>query len=260
MDTHAPIAALEARDLSLAWDGEHTVVAGVSLYVNPGEVVCMVGRSGTGKTTILHALAGLTTPMSGEILLHGQPMAGEPGQVSYMFQKDLLLENKSIIDNVSLPLVIKGMSKADARAQAAPLFERFGLKGTENLWPQELSGGMRQRAAFLRTYLMGNDVMLLDEPFSALDAFTRTDMRTWFCEMASQLNIATVAITHDVDEAVSMAHRIYVLAGNPAEGRASTVVAMIESPREKMGVTAADFALTEEFLGCKKEVLSLLGQ
>ena len=171
------VAALEARHLTLSWDGEHVVVSDASLRLDPGEVVCMVGKSGCGKTTILHALSGLTTPREGRVLLHGEDVTGRPGRVSYMLQKDLLLPSKTIVDNVSLPLVVRGMPKAEAREKAAPLFERFGLSGCERLWPSQLSGGMRQRAAFLRTYLMGNDVMLLDEPFSALDALTRVDMR-----------------------------------------------------------------------------------
>ena len=183
-------AALEAQHLTLSWDGEHIVVRDITLHVAPGEVVCMVGRSGCGKTTILHALSGLTQPMEGQVLLHGKPITGQPGHVSYMLQKDLLLPSKRIIDNVSLPLVIGGMDKAAARQKAAPLFERFGLAGTEQSWPSQLSGGMRQRAAFLRTYLMGNDVTLLDEPFSALDALTRVDMRSWYCDMAHDLGIA----------------------------------------------------------------------
>ena len=181
-DNGAP--ALEARHLTLSWDeGEHVVARDVCLAVGAGEVVCLVGRSGCGKTTILHALSGLTQPLEGRVLLHGEDVTGRPGRVSYMLQKDLLLPSKRILDNVCLPLVIAGTPVHEARAKAEPLFERFGLSGTERMWPSELSGGMRQRAAFLRTYLMGNDVTLLDEPFSALDALTRADMRSWYCGM-----------------------------------------------------------------------------
>lgn len=249
--------ALEARQLTLSWDGTHEVVHDASLVVHAGEVVCMVGRSGCGKTTILHALSGLTRPLKGQVLLHGQDITGQPGHVSYMLQKDLLLPSKRIIDNVTLPLVLAGMSKAQARQKAEPLFERFGLAGTEQSWPSQLSGGMRQRAAFLRTYLMGNDVSLLDEPFSALDAFTRVQMRSWYCDMARQLGMATLAITHDVDEAVSMASRVYVLDGTPSAGVPSHIVAQIPVPRQE-GQSAAEFALTPEFLECKKRLLDLL--
>ncbi|WP_082629909.1 ABC transporter ATP-binding protein [Olsenella massiliensis] len=251
--------ALEAEALTLSWNaGDSVVVEDVSLSVGAGEVVCLVGRSGCGKTTIMHALSGLSRPLSGRVLLHGHDVTGTPGRVSYMLQKDLLLPSKRILDNVSLPLVLGGLSREQAHERARPLFERFGLKGTERSWPSELSGGMRQRAAFLRTYLMGNDVMLLDEPFSALDALTRSDMRSWYCDMAHELGIATLAITHDVDEAVTMARRVYVLAGNPASGVPSRVEAEVRVERPPAGVSAADFALTEGFLTAKREVLSFL--
>ena len=247
--------ALEARDLTLSWDGEHIVVQGVSVDVAPGEVCCLVGRSGCGKTTILHALAGLTTPVSGRVLLHGEDVTGCPGRVSYMLQKDLLLPSRRIIDNVCLPLVLAGARRDEARAKAAPLFERFGLAGCERKWPSELSGGMRQRAAFLRTYLMGADVTLLDEPFSALDALTRTDVRRWFVDVAAELGLSALVITHDVDEAVSMASRIYVLAGAPSAGEPSHVAGVVEVDR----VESESFELTDEYLAAKRQVMALLG-
>ena len=247
---------MEARDLTLSWDGEHVVAQGVSVAVASGEVCCLVGRSGCGKTTILHALAGLTTPMSGQVLLHGQDVTGAPGQVSYMLQKDLLLPSQRIIDNVCLPLVLAGTPRPEARAKAEPLFERFGLAGTERKWPSELSGGMRQRAAFLRTYLMGADVTLLDEPFSALDALTRTDMRRWFCGMVRELGLSALVITHDVDEAVSMASRVYVLAGAPSAGEPSHVAGTVDVEHP---AGERDFELTDEFLAAKRQVMALLG-
>ena len=252
-----PVApALEARDLTLSWDGEHVVVQGVDVTVAPGEVCCLVGRSGCGKTTILHALAGLTTPMAGRVLLHGEDVTGRPGRVSYMLQKDLLLPSRRIIDNVCLPLVLAGMKKAEARAKAAPFFERFGLAGSELKWPSELSGGMRQRAAFLRTYLMGADVTLLDEPFSALDALTRTEVRQWFVGVAKELGLSALVITHDVDEAVSMASRIYVLAGVPAVGEPSHVIGEVAVTRP---AGERSFELTDEYLAAKRQVMALLG-
>ncbi len=244
--------ALEARHLCLSWDGEHEVVHDVSLAVATAETVCMVGRSGCGKTTILHALSGLLKPMSGTVLVHGQESTAEPGHVSYMFQKDLLLPNKRILDNVCLPLVIAGASREEAFKKARPLLSRFGLTGTESLWPSELSGGMRQRAAFLRTYLLGTDVMLLDEPFSALDAITRKDLRQWFSKTSRDLGIASLMITHDVDEAVAMARRIYVLGGKPSHIVGEVAVERPSNPKE------TDFELTGAFIATKREVLSLL--
>lgn len=245
---------LEASRLTLSWDGVRLITRDVSLAVSRGEVVCLVGKSGCGKTTILHALAGLTKPLSGRVLLRGEDVTGIPGNVSYMLQKDLLLPHLSIIDNASLPLVLNGERKEAARAKAQPLFERFGLEGTELLWPSQLSGGMRQRAAFMRTYLMGNDVVLLDEPFSALDAITRAEMRSWYCSMSRELGLASVVITHDVDEAVLMSNRIYVLVGAPSQGEPTKVGAVVEVNR------CDDFELSDAFLDAKREVIAKLGQ
>lgn len=247
--------ALEARDLTLAWDEDSDVVRHVSLRVDPGETVCIVGKSGCGKTTILHALSGLIRPREGQVLLHGRDITGKPGQVSYMLQKDLLLQSRTILDNACLPLVIGGMRPAEAREKARPLLERFGLAGVEDKWPSQLSGGMRQRAAFLRTYLMGNDVALLDEPFSALDALTRADIRSWYVSTASELGMASVVITHDVDEAVIMATRVYVLEGDPRGGVPSTIAGEVSINHQVEGA----FDLSPEFLTAKREVLALLG-
>ncbi|WP_321972310.1 ABC transporter ATP-binding protein [Paratractidigestivibacter sp.] len=248
--------ALEARDLACGWDAGPDVVCGINLRVECGQTVCIVGKSGCGKTTLLHALSGLTRPRAGQVLLHGEDLDGRPGRVSYMLQKDLLLPSRTILDNAILPLVLAGEKKGAARARALPLMERFGLSGCEDKWPGELSGGMRQRAAFLRTYLMGNDVALLDEPFSALDALTRVDLRRWYCQMAAELGIASVVITHDVDEAVSMASRVYVLAGDPRAGVPSTVAGEVSVDHAAEG---DGFELSDAFLAAKRKVLTLLG-
>ena len=246
--------ALEAQGLTLSWDGQSLVTRDISLAVRAGQIVCLVGKSGCGKTTILHALAGLTAPLEGRVFLHGEDVTGVPGRVSYMLQKDLLLPHLTVQDNVCLPLVIAGEDKASAREKAAPLFARFGLEGSERRWPTQLSGGMRQRAAFMRTYLMGNDVVLLDEPFSALDAITRSELRTWYGAMSRELGLASVMITHDVDEAALMADRVYVLVGDPAAGVPTQVGTQIEVTR----VTEGDFSLTEEFLEAKRAITAAL--
>ena len=248
--------ALQVSGMSLSWDGA-PVVRDVSLEVAPGEMVCLVGRSGCGKTTLFHGLAGLTVPDSGRVLLHGEDVTGKPGRISYMLQKDLLLPQRTIVDNVCLPLLLAGVRKADARAKAEPLFERFGLAGTERSYPSQLSGGMRQRAALLRTYLMDNDVVLMDEPFSALDALTRGDMRGWFLSMVSDLGISCVLITHDVDEAVEMADRILVMRGRPNEGEPSTLVG--EVPIDVARGDRGDWLLAPDSLAAKRRVLELLG-
>lgn len=273
-DSANGVVALEACGVSLSWAHNNSalVVKDCNISVRSGEIVCLVGRSGTGKTTLLHALAGLLLPQTGEVYSFGTRITGEAGHVSYMFQNDLLLSHKRVIDNVALPLVLKGTPVREARAQVAPLFETCGLSGYEMRWPSELSGGMRQRVAFMRTYTMGNTCVLLDEPFSALDAMTRVEMRQWYTEMAHQFNLATLAITHDVDEALMMATRVYVLGhsyvqtwrdrslDNESDEHSSisaTIVGEI-SVSHPDNMTAAEFSLTEDFLTAKRQILALL--
>jgi ABC-type nitrate/sulfonate/bicarbonate transport system ATPase subunit len=246
---------LTVSNVSLSWDGQ-PIVQDVSFELPAGSIMCLVGRSGTGKTTIFHALAGLARPDAGEILLDGQDIAGQPGRISYMQQKDLLLEHKTIVDNVSLPLVLRKVPKKEARAQAAARFPQFGLEGTEKLYPHQLSGGMRQRAALLRTYMMHNDVVLMDEPFSALDAITRQDLRGWMAGMLTELGLTAILITHDVDDAMALADSIAVIAGAPSKGVPSRLVGRIaiDAPR----ADRASFMLSEESLAIKKQVLELL--
>ncbi|HAM14537.1 MAG TPA: ABC transporter [Eggerthellaceae bacterium] len=252
--------ALEARGLTVAWGDGTPVVQGIDLAVSEGETVCLVGKSGMGKTTLLHALAGLTMPRMGKVLLHGRDVTGQPGRVSYMLQKDLLLPGLRVIDNACLPLTLSGMSKSEARKTARPLLARFGLEEAADKWPSQLSGGMRQRAAFLRTCLMGNDVVMLDEPFSALDAITRVDVRTWFRNQARDMGLSTLMITHDADEACIMADRIYVLgrASEPDGGNAPAVVVGQVVPDRNACGQLGEYSLTPAFLQAKARVLDLL--
>ena len=169
---------LEVRHVSLAFDGK-PVLRDVSLTLREGELVCLLGVSGGGKTTLFNVISGLLRPDEGQVFLDGEDVTGKPGQISYMLQKDLLLPYRTIQDNVALPLLLRGMKKKEARAKATALFPQFGLEGTEKLWPAQLSGGMRQRAALLRTYLFSQNVALLDEPFSALDTLTKSAVHQW---------------------------------------------------------------------------------
>ena len=263
--------ALEARSLTLVWGNGQVVAKDISIELQPGTITCLVGRSGCGKTTLLHALAGLLQPQEGKVLLHGSDVTGHPGHIGYMLQKDLLIPSKRIIDNVALPLELKGISRVEARTRAQEMLERGGLERVAQSWPHELSGGMRQRVAFLRTALIGSDIMLLDEPFSALDALTRREMRVWLMSSVKEFDLSVLVITHDVDEAVAMASRIYVMAGSPAQGVVTKIVGVVE-PQGCTDVPAMDsnkdaaqatdltsFDLSEEFLAAKREVLSLLG-
>lgn len=242
---------LEADTLTLSW--EHAeVVRNVSLKLFAGELVCIIGRSGCGKTTLLHALAGLTQPTAGRVLVQGYDCTNQPGTVSYMLQKDLLIPSKRVIDNVCLPLVIAGQRPHEARQHVADLFCKFGLEGCEDKWPSQLSGGMRQRAAFLRTYVMGNQVVLLDEPFSALDAITRVELRNWYRHVSRELQLASLVITHDVDEAISLADRVYVL--HAQEGKPSTI--SFELPIKRL--SDEKFELSQQFLDYKAQLLAQL--
>ena len=169
---------LKAEHISKDFDAK-PVLRDVTVSLEEGELVSILGLSGSGKTTLLNIISGLIVPDGGKVYLAGRDITGRPGQVSYMLQKDLLLEHKTVMDNVSLPLVISGMKKEEARRQAEPYFDRFGLSGTQDLYPSQLSGGMRQRAALLRTYLCSHGAVLLDEPFSALDMITKGQMHEW---------------------------------------------------------------------------------
>lgn len=253
MSDVAPV--LEARGLTVSWEGMG-VLDDVSLSVGAGQLVCLVGRSGSGKSTLFHALAGLSRPDSGVVLLEGEDVTGRPGRVAYMLQKDLLLPERTVLDNTALPLLLKGVPKAEARARASERFARFGLEGSQGLYPDQLSGGMRQRAALLRTCLMDDPVVLMDEPFSALDALTRRDMRAWLLDLLDAIGLTVLLVTHDVDEAVALADRILVLKGDPAAGVPSRIAGEVDVDCPRSG--RAGFVLTEAALEAKRAVLALL--
>ena len=236
---------LVATDISVAYDDEK-IIEGVSLTLNEGELVSLLGVSGSGKTTVFNVLSGLLKPQTGKVLLDGRDITGKPGNVSYMLQKDLLLGHRTVIDNVSLPLIIKGMKKKDAREKARGFFADFGLEGTEKKYPRELSGGMRQRCALLRTYLTGADVALLDEPFSALDTLTKASVHRWYTDIMEKIKLSTVFVTHDIDEAVLLSDRVYILSGKP--GRITDEI-KIDLPRPRD-------PLSDEFIRYKREIVS----
>ena len=242
--------ALSTQHITRSFSGR-VIIQDISIRLMENELVSLLGVSGSGKTTLFNVISGILQPDSGKVLLHGEDVTGKPGQISYMLQKDLLLEHMKVIDNVSLPLRLKGVSKKEARAQADPLFEEFGLDGTQELYPASMSGGMRQRAALLRTYLGSQGVALLDEPFSALDTITKGQIHTWYLDIMEKINLSTIFITHDIDEAILLSNRIYIMTGSPGQIKDEIV---IDRPRNDR----KEFNLTEEFLSCKRKVLKTL--
>ena len=242
---------LKVEGISKSFDGER-VLEDISIALNKGELVSLLGISGGGKTTLFNIIAGLSRPDTGHVLLDGEDVTGCPGRVSYMLQKDLLLPYRTIEDNVALPLIVKGMKKREARELASPYFRQFGLEGTQKKYPSQLSGGMRQRAALLRTYLFSGSVALLDEPFSALDMMTKKSVHDWYLKVMDEIHLSTLFITHDIDEAILLSDRIYLLTGKPGRITGELV---IKEPRPRR----KDFNLTEEFLGYKREILRRLG-
>ncbi|MBO5424488.1 MAG: ABC transporter ATP-binding protein [Lachnospiraceae bacterium] len=244
------MSVLSIEKVSKSFEGE-LILKDVSMELREGELVSVLGVSGSGKTTLFNLISGLVKPDEGRIILEEEDVTGRTGKVSYMLQKDLLLPHKTILDNAALPLVLKGMSKKDAREKASMLIEEFGLAGTEKKYPAQLSGGMRQRVALLRTYLFSEKVALLDEPFSALDMLTKQSMHAWYLDVMQKIKLSTIFVTHDIDEAITLSDRIYLITGKPGT-ITKEIIIDVPRPRPK------DFNLTTEFLSYKKEIVSSL--
>jgi ABC-type nitrate/sulfonate/bicarbonate transport system ATPase subunit len=216
----------------------------IDLEVQHGELVALVGPSGCGKTTLLHIIAGLISPDSGMIYLNGA-LVTTGGHIAYMQQKDLLLPWRTALTNTLLGPEIAGEDLQEAEARARQLFAEFGLAGFENLYPAQLSAGMRQRVALIRTLLSHREILLLDEPFGALDALTRSELHQWLLQARERFPQTTLFVTHDVEEALTLADRVYVLSGRPAHVKAVITVSL-QRPRDP---THSDFvALKAELL------------
>lgn len=241
---------LETRNISKAFAGQLTI-KDINISLGEKELVSLLGVSGIGKSTLFNVIAGVLPPDSGQVLLKGQDVTGQAGKVSYMQQKDLMQPHLTVLDNVALPLFIRGVKKSQAREEASSHFQEFGLEGTEKKYPTQLSGGMRQRAALLRTYLFSQDVALFDEPFSALDAITKSAMHRWYLDLMERINMSTVFITHDIDEAILLSDRVYIMTGPPG------IIAheiIIDTPRPR----GDDFRISDAFMGYKRQIISLL--
>jgi ABC-type nitrate/sulfonate/bicarbonate transport system ATPase subunit len=246
-----PDAAVDGRSVRVSGlahsFGELRAIDRIDLEVEPGEVIGIVGPSGCGKTTLLELLAGLRPPDSGSISVGGST---DPAQrlesCAYMPQRDLLLPWLSAVDNAALALRLAGASKSEARAEAGGHFERLGLSGFEGTRPGELSGGMRQRVAFLRTLMAGRPVLLLDEPFASLDAITRAEMQSWLAGVLGPDRHTVVLVTHDVEEALYLSDRVLVLTARPARVTDQIEIETPRVPDRAAAVTSREFAELKE--------------
>lgn len=242
MTDSAASIALRTTALGHAFGGLETLRE-IELHAEPGQVLGLVGPSGCGKSTLLEILAGLREPASGRALVGGDgDAAGRLSHCTYMPQRDLLLPWASAIDNAAIGLRVRGASKADARSRTAPLFERFGLAGFESARPGELSGGMRQRVAFLRTLASGKPVLLLDEPFAALDAITRAEMQAWLAEALGDRGHTVVLVTHDVEEALYLSDRVLIMSARPGQIVAELSAPAPRNPHRSAAVSTPAFA------------------
>lgn len=217
-----------------------TVLDSVDITADAGEFVSIIGPSGCGKSTLLNIIAGLEDVDAGTVVVGGGDSSRRLGSIGYMQQKDLLLPWRSVLDNTILGLELNGVPKNQARRRALDLMETFGLNGFERQYPLALSGGMRQRAAFLRTMLLDQEVILLDEPFGALDALTRVQMQEWLLNLWESLNKTIILITHDVDEAILLSDRVYVLTARPAQVKMVMEIGL-SRPRTYESVTTSEF-------------------
>jgi NitT/TauT family transport system ATP-binding protein len=240
------MGALEIVGLGHAF-GALEAIERLDLALDEHEVVGLVGPSGCGKSTLLELVAGLREPTRGEVAAGGATAAaGRLARCAYMPQRDLLLPWLSAIDNAALAARIRGAAKAAARAEAGPLFERFGLGGFEAARPAELSGGMRQRVAFLRTLVAGKPVLLLDEPFASLDAITRAEMQEWLAGALAAEPRTVVLVTHDVEEALYLCDRVVVLSARPARAVAELRSETARASDRLHTVTSPAFAALRE--------------
>ncbi|AWB45490.1 ABC transporter [Paenibacillus sp. CAA11] len=211
-----------------------------NLSIEEGRFVSMIGPSGCGKSTLFNIIAGLMPPSTGKVIADGQDIVGKAGYVGYMLQKDMLLPWRTILDNIILGMEIRGVSHQEAVERALPLMEKYGLGGFDKHYPRELSGGMRQRAALLRTILYDRDIILLDEPFGALDAQTRLTMQNWLLQIWEDFGKTVLFVTHDIDEAIYLSDDIYVFSSRPGRIKSKITVTM-ERPRKMEDMTSPAF-------------------
>ena len=252
--------AIELTDIActfLSEDGgalsHYTAVSGVNLTVGTGEFVSVVGPTGCGKSTLLNMSAGLLEPSRGTVRIFGEPLAGLNRRAGYMFQADSLMPWMSAVDNVSAGLVFNGMDKSQAREKASEWLRRVGLSGFENSYPHHLSGGMRKRVAMAQTLIMDPDIILMDEPFSALDIQTRQLMENELLALWAAKRKAVLFITHDLDEAIAMSDRVVVMSAGPESHPIGQFLIDLPRPRD-----VAEVRVTPRFIELHTAIWSVL--
>jgi len=219
-DAASNVAKVELRDVALRYfgrEGETEALRGISLDIAAGEFVAIIGQSGCGKSTLLSLISGILRPTGGAVLIDGKPVSGPSRKVGYMLQQDYLFEWRTILENAVLGAEIQGLDMAAARSRATALLTRYGLGQFLNHQPRQLSGGMRQRVALARTLVTEPDIVLLDEPFSALDSQTRLALADEVAEILRRERKTAILVTHDIGEAIGMAERVVVLSRRPGE-------------------------------------------
>jgi ABC-type nitrate/sulfonate/bicarbonate transport system ATPase subunit len=243
------MTTLSIQNMSKSFDGE-LILDDLTIQVKEGEFVSILGPSGSGKSTLFHVIGGLFTPDSGDIQLDGQSINGRRGSISYMPQSPSLFPWRTVIENVMLGQELHGKRDKD---RAMNMIERAGLKGYEDAYPEDLSGGMKQRVAFIRALVSPQSFLCLDEPFSALDEFTRLDMQKWLLSIWEEDLSSVLFVTHNIDEALFLSDRIIVLSTRPARVRKEFNVPF-PRPRDK------EILLTGEFLKWKTDIFEELSQ
>ena len=237
---------LDIKNLSYSF-GSNPILKDINIHVNENEMVAIVGSSGVGKSTLFNLIAGVLKKQTGEISINGSD--DYIGKVAYMLQKDLLFEHKTIINNVILPLIIAKIDKKEALEEGNKILKQFNLDKYANKYPQQLSGGMRQRVALIRTYMFKRKIFLLDEAFSALDAITKKELHKWYLDLKKEFNLTTLLITHDIEEAVFLSDRIYILGNKPGEIIGEIKIKIKINPNEDIDV---------QRLLYKKEILNIM--
>ena len=239
------------KEYPLKDGGKFDTLKDISMEIKKGEFVSIIGPSGSGKSTLFNIVSGLESPTRGKVFLDGINITNTKGKVSYMPQKDYLLPWRNVLDNVILGMEIKGYSKKMARDKALSYMETFGLESFEYEYPSSLSGGMRQRAALLRTIMLDNDVLLLDEPFGALDEITRMQMQNWLLSIWGKFQHTIIFVTHSIDEAIYLSDKVYVFSKRPAQLK---YMVDIDLPRER----SSSLFIEKRYTDIKQEILSQL--